>query len=113
MSQKADEVYLRHILDAITQIEGYTAGVSREDFFRNRLLQDAVVRQVEIIGEAARQVSEELQARYPQVLWREIIGMRNRIVHAYFDLDLEAVWDTVQEDLPQLKAQAQKIVEEL
>lgn len=100
-------------MDAITQIEGYTAGVSREDFFRNRLLQDAVVRQVEIIGEAARQVSEELQARYPQVLWREIIGMRNRIVHAYFDLDLEAVWDTVQEDLPQLKAQAQKIVEEL
>lgn len=102
--KKDDSVYLRHILDAIERIELYTTGVSFDEFVDTPIVQDGVVRQLEIVGEASRNLSPEFKAEHAQVSWAGIVGMRNRIVHAYFDLDLNAVWDAVKEELPNLKS---------
>ncbi len=109
--KKDDTVYLRHILDSIKQIEEYLRGVSKEKFMKSRLLQDGVVRQLEIIGEASRNLSEELCQRHSEVPWKQIIGMRNRIIHEYFDVDLEIVWEVAEKDLPDLKTQIQAILQ--
>jgi uncharacterized protein with HEPN domain len=78
-------------------------GVDRPTFEQERLLQDGVTRQLEIIGEASRQLSEAFRARHAEVPWRAIVGMRHRIVHDYLNIDLEVIWDTVHHDLPGLK----------
>lgn len=100
---KQDKVYLHHILEAVAQIEEYVAGVSEEAFFRERLIQDAVVRQLEVVGEASRRLSEDFRMRQDQVPWHAIIGMRNRIAHDYLNVDLQIVWEVVQNDLSVLK----------
>lgn len=100
-----DTVYLQHMLDAIDRIEQYTDGLSKADFQRDELVQDGVIRQIEILGEAAKQVSEETQQRYEEIPWTDIVGMRDRLIHGYFNVDLDLVWETVQRDIPQLKAQ--------
>jgi len=108
--KKDDTVYLRHILDAIEQIEGYLKGVSAEQFLQRSLLQDGVVRQLEIIGEASRNLSNGLCQRHPEVPWRQIIGLRNRIIHAYFDVNLQIVWEITRDDLAPLKQQVKRIL---
>jgi uncharacterized protein with HEPN domain len=77
--------------------------VSREEFLQNGLLQDGVIRQMEIIGEASRNLSDEFRENHSDVPWSQIIGLRNRIVHAYFEIDFEIAWTIVQNDLPSLK----------
>jgi uncharacterized protein with HEPN domain len=99
------------MLSAIEQIKRYLEGISFEDFCRDQMRQDAVVRQLEVIGEAARFLSEELRNRYPQIPWQDIIGMRHKLVHDYFEVDLRIVWDTVRFGLPQLKAWLREILE--
>jgi uncharacterized protein with HEPN domain len=111
--KKDDTVYLRHILDAIEQIQDYLKGVTAEQFLQKRLLQDGVVRRLEIIGEASRNLSDELRQRHPGVPWRQIISLRNRITHAYFDVDLHIVWEIAQNDLSPLKQQVERILEEM
>jgi len=101
--KKDDTVYLRHILDAIDLIEEYTNEMSENEFLSNLMARDAVVRQIEIIGEAARNISDEFRDSYPKVPWRKMIGIRNKIIHEYFNVDFSIVWDTVQDDLPDLK----------
>lgn len=113
MKKKDDAVYLRHILDAITQIELYLQGVSQERFLQTKLLQDGVVRQLEIIGEASRNISNELRQQHPEVPWSQIIGLRNRVIHAYFNVSVEIVWEIARNDLPVLKSQIQSILEKL
>lgn len=108
---KKDEVYLRHVLDAIAQIEVYVAGVRRDAFEADRMRQDAVVRQLEIIGEACRRVSPGFRATHEAVPWRAIIGMRNRIAHDYLGIDLDVIWETVQHDVPTLKQRLHAILE--
>jgi uncharacterized protein with HEPN domain len=100
---KDDTVYLKHISDAITQIESYTHQKPFEEFIGNRMLQDAVVRQLEIIGEAGKNLSDDFRRLHPTIPWSEIVGMRNRIVHDYLNVDMEIVWDIVSHDLPVLK----------
>jgi len=111
--KKDNTVYLRHILDSIEQIADYIRDVSAEQFLQSRLLQDGVVRQLEIIGEASRNLSDEFRRRHAGVLWGQIIGLRNRIIHAYFNVDLDTVWDIVQNDLPVLRQQVEQILEEM
>ncbi len=110
--KKDDTVYLHHILAAIDRIETYLKGVPFQKFLQELLLQDGVVRQLEIIGEASRNLSADLCRSHPEVPWSEIIGLRNRIVHAYFDIDIGVVWEIVQEDLPPLKEQVKHILED-
>lgn len=108
--QKTDTVYLQHILDAIKQIGSYVKEIDQPHFREDKLLQDGVIRQLEIIGEASGKLSPELRQKNTDVSWSEIIGLRNRIVHAYFSIDLEIVWEIVQNDLPILKRQSKKIL---
>ena len=111
---KHDEtVYLRHILDAIARIEEYLQGVGEETFHERYLLQDGVIRQLEIIGEAVRHLSEEVRDKYPHVPWQDIAGTRDKLIHDYFGVDVEKVWLMAREDIPVLKAEVKKILREL
>jgi uncharacterized protein with HEPN domain len=102
---KDDNVYVQHILDAIAQIAVYVHNLSAEQFMHNQLVQDGVVRQLEIIGEASRHLSPSFCQQYPDVPWSQIIALRNRITHAYFDINPRIVWEIVHYDLPLLKKQ--------
>jgi uncharacterized protein with HEPN domain len=97
-----DEAYLLDILIAARRALKYMQGVSRDDFEKNEMLQDAVARPLEIIGEAAGQVSEEYREAHAYIPWYKMIGMRNRLIHEYFRINYGAVWDTVNDDLPDL-----------
>jgi uncharacterized protein with HEPN domain len=100
--------YLQHILDAIDRATSYVSGMDLKTFEQDTRTQDAVIRSIEIVGEAAnktRLADPEFAARFPSVPWALMYGMRNRIVHDYFEVDLEIVWQTVQHDLPVLHRQ--------
>ena len=109
---KDNRVYLRHILDAIDRIESFT-GAGRAEFLESELLQNAVIWNIGVVGEAARQVSNWLRDAHPEVPWQEIIAMRNRLIHEYFNVDLELVWEVVARDIPSFKSQAEFILSEL
>jgi uncharacterized protein with HEPN domain len=85
------------------QIEIYTQGLSHETFIQNRLVQDGVIRQLEIIGEATKNISDTTRSSTPEVPWRDMAGMRDILIHQYFGVDLSAVWDTAKQDIPGLK----------
>jgi len=97
-----DLLYLRHILDSIEKITTY-ASVGRAQFFENTHWQDAVIRQLEIIGEATKRLSNEFRAQNPRIPWRRIAGLRDVLIHDYLGVDLEAVWEITQEKIPELK----------
>ncbi len=107
---KDDLVRLRHILDAAREAVGFTQEVSREAFDHDRKLVLALVKDIEIIGEAASKVSKEAQDAYPQFPWPQMISMRNRLIHAYFEIDIETVWKTVKDDLPPLIAGLEEVI---
>jgi len=111
--KKDDTVYLRHIIDAFLQIERYTNGVIYEEFLSNSLLQDAVIRQLEVMGEAARNLSADLQNEYPAIPWRQMISLRNRMIHAYFNVNLQIIWEIIQGDIPNLKQDMMRVLETL
>ncbi len=106
---KDDNVYVEHILSAIAKIEGYTEGFSLESFLKNMLVQDGVMREIEIIGEASKNFSPEFKEKVKEIPWRDVVGMRNKLIHDYFEVDIEAVWKTVQEDIPFLKNEFLKL----
>ena len=112
-TQRDDSVYLKHIRDAIAKTQAYVKGVSKSAFLSNSLIQDAVIRQIEIIGEAAKRVSEKTQSENVQVPWQDIAGMRNKLIHDYFGVDIEKVWLTVKKDIPTLKDQITCILKAL
>ena len=109
--KKDDSVYLRHIIDALLQIERYTDGVTHEEFLSNSLLQDGVIRQLEVMGEAARNLSEDLRNEYPKIPWRQMISLRNRMIHAYFNVNLQIIWEIIQGDIPNLKQETKHVLE--
>ena len=100
---KDNSIYLKHILDAISKIENYTKTVEYKDFFKNSLIQDGVIREIEIIGEASKKLSDEFRERHQKVPWKDITGMRDKLTHDYFGVDIDAVWETVKKDIPFLK----------
>ncbi len=102
MRRKDDIVRLRHMLDAAREAMAFASGKSRSDLENDRMLVLALVKDVEIIGEAAYQISPQARERLPDIPWEDIIGMRHRLVHAYFDINLDILWKTVQQDLPSL-----------
>jgi len=106
-----DRAYLAHILDAISDVEKFTEGLSEKEFYKNREKQYAVIRALEIIGEATKNLSKEMKTKSPETDWTSIAGMRDKLIHVYFGINLPLVWQIAKEDLPQLKKQAQKLFE--
>lgn len=100
---KNDTTYLTHILEAIGIIEEYLKEADYEKFVSSRMMVDAVIRELEIIGEASNNLSEELRKKYSSVLWRKMKDMRNFLIHEYFGVNTKVVWDTCNNDLPTLK----------
>ena len=105
---------LEHILDSITKIEYLVRTLHTQDNFEQKWIeQDAIIRNLEIIGEAAINISDDLKQKYPNVLWQEMRGMRNFVTHQYFGVELSEIWSTVVQDIPLLKKQVQEIVSAL
>jgi uncharacterized protein with HEPN domain len=104
-----DQVYLAHIRDAIQRIEAYTSG-GREEFLADPMVQDAVIRNLEVIGEAVKGLSEPRRAANPDVPWKQIAGMRDVLIHHYFGVKLESVWQVVIEHLPPLGERIEKLL---
>lgn len=100
-----DRIRLLHMLDAAQEAVLFAQGRSRADLDSDRKLVLALVKEIEIIGEAASQISESTRHQWPAIPWVDIIGMRNRLVHAYFDINLDILWQTIQHDLPPLIAE--------
>lgn len=106
---KADAIRIRHMLDAAREAVSFAGGHARADLDNNRMLVLSLVKSVEILGEAATKISAETRARYPAIPWANIVAMRNRLIHGYFDINLDIVWATVTDDLPGLIAQLETI----
>ncbi len=109
---KDDRVRLQHMLDAAQDALSFVAERGRRDLDTDRMLVLALVKSIEIIGEAGARVSEEGRNATPDVPWSEIVAMRNRLVHAYFDVDLDVVWATIREDLPTLVVALRDVLDE-
>lgn len=105
-----DALRLRHILDAAERIASYVAEVERKSFLANPMLQDAVIRNLEIIGEACVNLASEFREAHPHVPWQKASGIRNRLVHGYFDVDVDVVWQTTKESLPPFVDQIRAIL---
>ena len=108
---KDDLVRLWHMLDAAREAVSFSAGKSRSDLDTERMLVLSLVKCLEIIGEAASRVSAAYQDRHPEIPWLDIIGMRHRLIHAYYDVNLDIVWRTVTDDLPPLVATLEELVQ--
>jgi len=106
---KDDQLYLGHILEAIERILAY-AEEGEASFRRDFKTQDAIIRNLQVLGEAVKKVSAETRAAHPEVPWRDMAGMRDRVVHDYFGISLDIVWDVVKNHLPPLRAKFQKLV---
>jgi uncharacterized protein with HEPN domain len=109
--EKRDNIlFLEDILDALEKIENYTKNLSFTEFADNGMAVDAVIRNLEVIGEATKNVSEEIKEKYPEVEWKEAAGFRNVLIHDYFGIDLEAVWDTIKKNLLPFKKHILKVL---
>lgn len=112
MKKHDDLILLGDILDAIFRVESYTRGITKEQFLENLMMQDAVMHQIEIVGEASNGISEEFRETHDSLPWSQMRAIRNKIVHDYRGINLQIIWDTVKNDLPQLKAQVRNLLGE-
>src|SRR5690606_30717924 len=97
-----DDALLLDMLIASKKIQSYVDGFSFDDFSKSDLVQSGIIRELQVIGEAARMLSDERKAQHQEIQWRSIAGMRNRLIHEYFNIDLQLVWDTIENDLEPL-----------
>ena len=106
----SDELRVRHVLDAIAEIDSYLQTVSNEEFLSNSEKRFATIKQIEIIGEACNRISPRLKEKHPEIEWNNIIGFRNISIHEYFGVNFQIVWQIAQNDLPVLREQFSKIL---
>lgn len=103
-------VFIRDILECINKIEKYSQNISLADFQENELIQDGVVRNLEIIGEAVKKLPDNIKDSYSNIEWRKISGLRDILIHEYFGIDTEIIWDIITKKIPDLKITVQKII---
>jgi len=113
VTPRNSEDYLQDILDAISAAQQFVTGMTFNEFEQDQKTIFAVTRAIEIIGEAAKNVSLDLQSQYPELPWKSMAGMRDKLIHHYFGVNLTVLWDTVQQDLPNLKLQISQLLENL
>ncbi len=106
-------VFLQHILESIARIEEFTEGMSKEDFVASVKTQDAVIRRLEIIGEASKNLPNSFREKHPEIEWGDMIRTRDKLSHGYFGVDLKLAWDILKNDLPALKEKIGKILGEM
>jgi uncharacterized protein with HEPN domain len=106
-------LYLKDILEAMTAIEKFVAGIEFEDFKNDDKTSSAVIRKFEIIGEAAKHIPEEIRNKYPQIKWKQMAGMRDRLSHFYFGIKYDLVWHTIKDVIPQVKPIIQEILKDI
>ncbi len=105
-----DSIRINHMLLAINEAYSFSKETKRKDLNKNRMLVLSLIKEIEIIGEAASKLSADLLNRYPEIPWADIVGMRNKLIHGYFEVNLDILWNTIKKDLPKLKEQLQKII---
>lgn len=106
-------IYIKDILENIERAEMFVEGMSYEDFVRDERTNFAVIRCIEIMGEATKQISQTFRRKYPEIPWRDIAGMRDKIIHFYFGVNLERVWMVIKEEMPRIKPRIGKVLEDL
>ena len=106
-------VFVGHITESIEDIELFTKNIAKEDFLKNKEKQNAVIRSIEIIGEAIKNISENIKKKYPKIEWKKITGTRDKVAHYYFGVDLELIWKVIKEKLPELKKEILKMKDDL
>lgn len=106
-------LFVNDVLESINKIESFSKGLTKEKLETNDLYQSAIIRQIEIIGEAVKNIPDFFRGNYPEVSWKEIAGMRDVIIHGYFRVDLDTVWMAIKKDIPDLKEKMLKIKKEL
>jgi uncharacterized protein with HEPN domain len=111
--QRGYRLYLEDILVSLGRLQTLTSGMSYDGFAKDLTKQEAVIRNLEIIGEASRKVPEAVRSAYPEVDWAGLTALRNILIHEYFGIDLEIIWDIIQNELPPLDTQINKILSEL
>ena len=111
--KKDPKVFIGHILESIHLIEKYVDQMSKDDFLKSVSIQDAVIRRLEIIGEAVKNIPPEFRDEYPDIPWRQIAGMRDVLIHGYFGVDLDLTWKVVKSDLPKLERKIAGILKKL
>jgi len=108
--RKNFKVYFEDMLDAILNIEEYVGNTGFEEFRKSKLVRDAVIRNLEIIGEAAKNIPKEIKEEHSEIQWREIAGLRDILIHRYFDVNIRILWDVIKDKLPYLKKEVSKIL---
>ncbi len=109
MPERDWKLFLRDIITYIERIETYVGGLGRKDFFADQKTMDAVMRNLEIIGEAAKKLPENIKEKYPNVAWRKLAGLRDILIHHYFGIDEDIIWDVLASKIPEVKAELKKI----
>ena len=113
MSERSYKVYVNDILDSIKKIESYVKNMTYEDFIKDNLVKDAVLRNIEVLGEAAENIPDDLREEYSEVPWKRIIGLRNIVIHEYFGVDFENIWKIITENIPETKPYIEQILKKV
>lgn len=112
MKNRSPELFFNDILDSLTRVLKYSKGLSYDELIKNDMAIDAIIRNFEVIGEAAKYIPEEFKTKYPELPLKEMVGMRNVLIHDYLGIDYKFIWQTIKEDLPELKQIVDRIIKE-
>ena len=108
--KKDPQIFLKHIIESIEEIENYTKDQDKEKFRKHNMMQDAVIRRIGIIGQAVKNLPLSFRKKHIHIMWKEIAGMRDILIHDYFGVNIDLVWETVKKDIPKLKKQIENLI---